>query len=141
MLKRNTWGAIISGEGINKAQEILCDAILAGKLDESYCDVDRKHRGSALNYDIYDFSEGVVLIQQRVTTCTKYGNSPKKDYYLLIKTTGGIAKIEAPHKMSIARASKLGLPVGAVIQKICGTSSSDDLFARFVVAPKMGVKS
>ena len=134
-LERNCWGAISNPPVA--AREILVDAIIAGHLQEEYCDVDRKHRGSALNYAMYDIASGVILIQQRYTTCTKWGNNPQKDYYLLLRTCDGVVKVEAPHKMAIVRASKLGLPAGKVIEKICGTQDADKIFALLVAAPRL----
>lgn len=132
---RNCWGAVTNPPV--EAREILVDAIIAGHLVEEYCDVDRKHRGSALNYAIYDIASNVILIQQRATTCTKWGNNPQKDYYLLLRVQEGVVKIDAPHKMAIVRASKLGLPAGKVIEKICGTQSADEIFALLVAAPRL----
>lgn len=137
-LERDCWGAVKNPTA--EAREILVDAIIAGHLEEEYCDVDRKHRGSALNYAIYDIASDVILIQKRHTTCTKWGNNPQKDYYLLLRllrTQKGVVKIVAPHKMAIIRASKLGLPAGKVIEKICGTQSADEIFALLVAAPRL----
>lgn len=136
VVERNMWGAIKAAP--QPAREILCDAIIAGLLEEEYCDVDRKHRGSALNYGIYDYTTDVILIQARHTTCTKWGNSPQKDYYILLRVSGEVVKFSAPHKMAIVRASKLGLPAGKIIEKICKTADVSELFVRFCVAPKMG---
>lgn len=60
-------------------------AVAQGMLKGEYCSVDRKHRGDALNYDIYDvdIKKRLVLVQRRHTVCTKYGNSPTKDYFLI----------------------------------------------------------
>lgn len=133
--ERDCWGALKNPTV--EAMEILVDAIIAGYLEEEYCNVDRKHRGSALNYAIYDIASNVILIQRRYTTCTKWGNNPQKDYYLLLHTHEGIVKIDAPHKMAIVRASKLGLQAGKVIERICGTQSADEIFARLVAAPRL----
>jgi len=94
--------------------------------------VDRKHRGSALNYDIYDYARGVVLIQQRLTTCTKYGNSPKKDYFLLIRSNGRIFKKEAPKKMAIVKLAKKDPEPGEIIKHIIGATTAKEIIAKYV---------
>lgn len=136
-INRNKWGAIVSGDGYNEAQDILLDAIAAGIIAKEYCDVDRKHRGSALNYDLYDYADGVVLVQQRHTICSKYGNNPQKNYLLLIKTGDSVAVATAPHKMMIVRAAKLNPEAGYIIQKIARTKKADELYARFIAAPRL----
>ena len=110
---------------------ILADTMLTGVIDEEYVDVDRKHRGSALNYDLYDYTEGCILIQRRHTTCTKYGNSPQKDYFLLVRKGGDIAIVPAPHKMAIARAAKLDPPIGHIISKITGCNEAKEVLGKF----------
>lgn len=139
--KRNVWGALVAAEGLACAQELSLDAQIAGKIEGAYCDVDRKHRGSALSYDIYDiYGDDLILVQQRHTTCTKYGNSPQKNYLLLLRNGPDIAVVEAPHKMAIARAAKLGLPLGKIVEKITGCKTQDEITAKFFVAPRMAAK-
>lgn len=104
------------------AQQILALAIKKGMLEPEYCDVDRKHRGSARNYDLYDFAPGVALVQQRDTTCTKYGNRPKKQYWLIRRNGAGKLTVEsADHaKARIAKLAKSDLPFGGIIAAITG---------------------
>lgn len=138
---RNAYGAIQkTAHGYNSAREMIIDAMMANVLDEEYCDVDRKHRGSALNHDIYDYVENVVLVQSRHTTCDKYGNHPQKDYWILLRVSGEVIKFAAPHKMAIARTAKLNPVAGHILKKIAKTQDAAELFARFCVAPRMEVK-
>ena len=129
-LPRGHYGEIGGGTDelrrlVRAAREILDAAVKADKLDAEYCDVDRKHRGSALNYDLYDVvvTRGRVvsaLFQARQTTCTKYGNSPVKDYVLL--TRRGRAKVPAvewlddARKRRVVRLSRHSLLAGEVIE-------------------------
>lgn len=137
-MNRNQWGAL---HGVDEgARMILADALLTGTLAPEYVAVDRKHRGSALNYDIYDAAPDCLLIQERHTTCDKYGNHPQKNYLILIRVGDNIAKIPAPHKMAIARAAKLDPPVGHIIKKITGCTTTPGIIARYA-AEKMGVQS
>jgi len=83
----------VNPKHIFAARTLLARAIEAGNLDASYVDIDRKHRGSALNYDLYDAKDGIALYQQRHTVCTKFGNSPAKDYFL-VRRTGRKVSVE-----------------------------------------------
>ena len=88
-----SFGQLISATNdthLKAARRLLELAIKAGLLDAPYVDVDRKHRGSALNYDLYDAKDGVALYQCRHTVCTKYGNTPTKDYVLLRRKGRGV---------------------------------------------------
>jgi len=138
-MRRNDYGAIIFDEskGYDNGRNILAQAIKKGRLEEPYCDVDKKHRGSALNYEIYDYARGVVLIQKRMTECTKYGNSPKKDYLLLFRVKGRLVTMEAPKKLSIVRVAKKDPPAGEIIQHIIGAKTAKDVLAKYV-ARRMG---
>ena len=105
-----------------RALDILQTAISTGLIPQEYCDVDYKHRGSARNYDLYDFAPGVALVQKRETVCTKYGNSPQKTYLLLRRNGAGKITVEemAATKARIAKLAKSGLPFGGVIAAITG---------------------
>lgn len=136
-MNRNTYGALTTNEG----REIVCEAIKKGILDAEYCDVDRKHRGSALNYDVYDIKGNTVLIQKRVTTCTKYGNSPKKDYYFLVKTSRKIKLVDVnKFKMTVAKLAKSACELGQVIDCINGKQTLKIKQANASVAPTMAYK-
>jgi hypothetical protein len=128
-ITRGTYGQIIptisttgtaAPSTYGHAKSILAQAIRRGVVDAPYCEVDAKHRGSALNYDLYDFARGVALVQQRHTTCTKYGNSPTKTYLILRRQCGVVTATEAPGKARIAKLAKSGLPWGGVIAAITG---------------------
>ena len=68
---------------IDAGRKLLHEAISKEYLNEPYVNVDKKHRGSALSYDLYDVSRNEILIQRRYTVCTKYGNSPTKNYFVI----------------------------------------------------------
>lgn len=90
---RNVYGAICKSDPAHLAgRKLIALAIKTKKLDVESADFDRRGRGSALNYDIYDISKsgGTAVIQRRVTTVSKYGQSPHKDYYLIQKKGRGI---------------------------------------------------
>jgi hypothetical protein len=139
-INRNSWGAIVSAD--QHAKMILADAMLDGVLEPEYCDVDHKHRGSALNYDIYDYVDNAILVQKRHTTCDKYGNHPQKDYIILMNINGEVVRADAPHKMAIARAAKLNPPIGHILHKITKCTAVSEMFACLVAVPKLqGVRS
>jgi hypothetical protein len=54
-------------------------------LEQEYCNVDKKHRGTALNHDLYGYDpdQGVAVIQARQAICSKYGTSTRKTYFLV----------------------------------------------------------
>ena len=112
------------------AQAILAQAIRQGTLDAPYCDVDKKHRGSALNYDLFDFARGVALVQRRNTVCSKYGNSPTKSYWMLRRRAGKVTVTMAPGKATIAKLAKSDLPWGGVIAAITGAKPAKIKTAR-----------
>lgn len=103
------------------AVEIILSAIRTGKLDDEYVDVDRHHRGTALNYDLYDLIGATVVIQRRFTRCTKHGNSPTKDYFL-VQTCGKgvIVKDINKYKPSIVKLAKSKLKLGAIVDLVKG---------------------
>jgi hypothetical protein len=118
---RNEFGAITSGVEYNKARLIILLAIKNKKLKNEYVDVDRRHRGEALNYSVYDIRSSTVIIQRRFTICTKYGNSPTKDYILLQKCGNGImVKDINDFKPHIVKLSKSGYKLGKIIDFVKG---------------------
>ena len=134
------YGEIVSSDNryYRSGQKILSTAIRKGLLESPYCNVDGKHRGSALNHDIYDIAPGLILIQRRYTTCTKYGNSPKKDYFMLLNIGKKVIKIDAPKKMSIVRMAKKNPRDGDIIKHITGEKNPKRILAG-LVAVRMGV--
>ena len=68
---------------LSPGRKLLEEAIAKEYLKAPYVDIDKRHRGSALNYDLYDADRNEVLVQRRYTVCTKYGNSPTKDYFVI----------------------------------------------------------
>lgn len=83
---RGTYGELIfagNNPVIDAGRQLLKEAIAKEYLKAPFVDVDKRHRGSALNYDLYDANRNEVLVQRRYTVCTKYGNSPTKDYFVI----------------------------------------------------------
>jgi hypothetical protein len=85
-LYRGSYGELdiaSSNAVIADGRKLLKEAIAKEYLKAPYVDIDKRHRGSALNYDLYDADRNEVLVQRRYTVCTKYGNSPTKDYFVI----------------------------------------------------------
>ncbi len=109
---------------IKGARTLLERAIKAGLLDAPYVSVDRKHRGSALNYDPYDAKNGIALYQRRYTVCTKYGNSPTKDYVLLRRKGRGVELewLGGSEKARVVKLSRVATALGEVINTLTGVA-------------------
>lgn len=109
---------------IKAARGLLERAIKAGLLAAPYVDVDRKHRGSALNYDLYDAKDGIALYQRRYTVCTKYGNSPTKDYFLLRRKGHGVELegLGGPEKARVVKLARVANNLGEVINTVTGVA-------------------
>jgi hypothetical protein len=115
----------LTGDDANEGRAILSLALKNGQLPHEYCDVDQKHRGSALNYSIYDVTKNTVIVQQRETTCDKYGNHPKKTYYRIDRKrinskTAVVQKIDS-WKPRIVKLAKTVDEVGDIIAVINGS--------------------
>lgn len=127
IVRDDTFGYLLSAtddKHIKAAWKLLKRAVDKCLLDAAYVDVDRKHRGSALNYDLYDAKDGIALFQRRYTVCSKYGNSPKKDYFLL-RRSGRNLDIEwlgASAKSRIVKLSKVATTLGRVVNTITGVA-------------------
>lgn len=115
--------------GFIYARSILYQAIKKGIIEEEYCGVDNKHRGECLNYDVYDYAPGIALVQKRKTTCTKYGNSPQKNYLLIGRVKGKVFVIPAPKKNAIVRQAKKDPKPGGIIRHIAGVKTASELLA------------
>lgn len=114
-LKRNMYNSI--SETVDRS--ILNAAILKSLLPAEFVDVDRKHRGSALNYSVYDYDKNSLLVQKRHTTCTKYGNSPQVDYFYLTKKYSTITIKELiSEKLLIQRRAKAAMYPGDLIKSL-----------------------
>lgn len=109
---------------LKAARRLLELAIKAALLDAPYVDVDRKHRGAALNYDLYDAKDGVALFQRRYTVCTKYGNSPSKDYCLLRRKGRGVELewLGGSEKARVVKLSRVATTLGEVINTLTGVA-------------------
>lgn len=105
---------------IKAARGLLERAIKAGLLEAPYVDVDRKHRGSALNYDLYDAKDGIALYQRRFTVCTKHGNSPKKDYFILRRKGRGVELewLGGSEKSRVVKLSRVATTLGEMINTL-----------------------
>ncbi len=130
-IQRGNFGEIVGIEGcldyelLAQAHRILDASVIAEDLPAAYVDVDKKHRGSALNYDLYDIdvSRGkvrVALYQQRETTCTKWGNSPTKNYFLLTagrgKTPPTLDWLDDARKRRVVRLARHSVQAGEIIE-------------------------
>lgn len=130
-----------NGKHIKAAGELLKRAIKAGLLGAPYVEVDRKHRGSALNYALYDAKDGIALYQSRYTVCTKYGNSPTKDYFLLRRKGRGV-EIEwlgGSEKARVVKLSRVATTLGEVINTLTGAAKRP-LKAKVARAVRMAYK-
>lgn len=109
---------------IKGAMGLLERAVKAGLLGAPFVDVDRKHRGSALNYDLYDAKDGIALYQSRYTVCTKYGNSPTKDYVLLRRKGRGVELewLGGSEKARVVKLSRIATTLGEVINTLTGVA-------------------
>lgn len=110
-----------------QALDLLSTAITSGKLVAPYVGVDKRHKGSALNYDLYDIALGsrgqvvAALFQQRYTVCTKYGNSPSKEYVLIRRQRGKTVQIQMLDdtlKRQVMRRARQAKVSGEVIEVV-----------------------
>lgn len=121
--QRNEYGALTEmPEALCAvARELLAKAIVAKKLKAPYLDMElhRRHGylGHCLNYDFYDVSVSSVLVQRREKVRTKYGSSPKKDYYIIRRCGRGVSVIRAP-KAVVVKLSKASSSLGEVIRTL-----------------------
>lgn len=115
------------------AKGLLDEAIRAKALESSYVEVDRKHRGSALNYDLFDVAINragrvvAAIYQRRFTVCTKYGNSPTKDYFLITAGRGKAVKVDEIYdaKPRLVRYARVAMIAGELIDAMAGKPSHD----------------
>lgn len=128
IIKRDPdFGQIVSAtddKHIKAARNLLSRAIEQGLLDAPYVQVDKKHRGSALNYDVYDSKDGIALYQCRHTVCTKYGNSPTKRYFFLRRKGRGVEVewLDGSAKARVIKLAKMSDTMGEVINTLTGTA-------------------
>lgn len=112
-MERDFYGALINDRG----QIIVHNAINLGIIPPEYCTIDRKHRGSARSYAIYDRAKNEILVQRRDTTCTRYGNSPRKSYLALTVNLDGTISYENfdKYKAKIVKLAKSVQELGDVL--------------------------
>ena len=120
-IRRGTYGELIlagNNPVIDAGRKLLNEAISKEYLDESYVDVDKKHRGSALSYDLYDVSRNEILIQRRYTVCSKYGNSPTKNYFVIRRhgRTIQVLRVTDDAKPFIVKRSRASVELGEVLE-------------------------
>lgn len=120
-IRRGSYGELIlaaNNPHIDAGRKLLAEAIAKEYLDEPYVDVDKKHRGSALNYDMYDVNRHEVLVQRRYTACTKYGNSPTKDYYVIRRHGKAIQvlRVTDDAKPFVIKRSRASMELGEVLE-------------------------
>lgn len=96
-----------------EADQIIARAQRAKLLPSEYADFDSHGRGDCLNIDLYGYVPGLVLVQVRRTTVSKWGTSPRKQYIV----TDGVRAVEVS-KNKIRRAaeqvSDLDAPMRAI---------------------------
>jgi len=112
----------VNSKHINAARTLLNRAISEGYLSKPYVDVDHKHRGSALNYELYDAKDGIALYQKRYTVCTKYGNSPTKEYFYVCRAGRRVTveQLDAKAKARVVKLAKASSILGEVINTLTG---------------------
>lgn len=104
-----------------RGKELLSLAIAKRKLPGTYAVFDQRRRGKAMNYDFYDCTPtgSAVIVQQRWTTVTKYGNSSTKNYFLLRRQGRGVVVEDFDtHKAMIVKLAKLAYEWGSVIKTL-----------------------
>lgn len=125
LISRNNFGALtqMPAELSAIAKTLLNKAIVGKKLTAPYnameWDKRRGYLGWCLNYDFYDINESTVLVQQRETERTKYGSSPRKEYYLIRRCGRGVTVTEAP-KARVVKLAKMATELGQVIATLTG---------------------
>ena len=119
-IHRGTYGELLltgNNLAIGAGRKLLDEAIAKEYLKAPYVNIDKKHRGSALNYDVYDVDRNEVLVQRRYTVCSKYGNSPTKDYFVICRHGKAIQVLlvsESAKRLVIKR-SKAAKELGEVL--------------------------
>jgi len=118
---RGSYGELILAVNdpvVAAGKKLLKEAIAKGYIDEPYVDVDKKHRGSALNYDLYDVNRHEVLVQRRYTVCTKYGNSPTKNYFVIRRhgMTIQVLRVTDDAKPLVVKRSRASVELGEVLE-------------------------
>lgn len=122
---RDNYGALTAmpADLATVAKALLSKAIVAKKLQAPYNAMEWHKRhgylGWCLNYDFYDVTESTVLVQCRETERTKYGSSPRKDYFLIRRCGRGVTVTEAP-KARVAKLAKVATELGQVINTLTG---------------------
>jgi hypothetical protein len=105
-----------------QARQLLEEAITSGLLPKAYCRSTSRERYEALNYDIYDFSAGMALVQQRYTEKRKYLNI-LKDYMIISRdSVKGISveNVKYAKHLVIRTAKATGINFGWVIDRVIG---------------------
>jgi hypothetical protein len=119
-VQRNDYGAIVAPADVLAAgRALVALAISTGKLDREHCSFDRKRRGSALNYDIYDVRGGTALVQRRYTEGDKYGLHPTKSYFLIRRQGKGVVVKGAP-KATARKLAQNAPELGAAVDALEG---------------------
>jgi hypothetical protein len=128
---RGTYGELIfAGNNplIDAGRQLLKEAIAKEYLKAPFVAVDKKHRGSALNYDLYDVDRNEVLVQRRYTVCTKYGNSPTKDYFVIRRHRNSIQVllVSDDAKRLVVKRSRTAKVLGEVLEVL---HRNDEVFS------------
>jgi hypothetical protein len=102
------------------ARQLLEDAISSGLLPRAYCRSRLRDRYEALNYDIYDFSLDMALVQQRNTEKSKYLSILKSYMIISRDSVKGLTVEEVKYAKYLvirtAKATKLNF--GLVLDRV-----------------------
>jgi hypothetical protein len=125
-LARNNYGAltVLPEAARATASTLLTTAINCKKLQAEYINGKNTRHGwlgTALNYDFYDVKDAAVLVQQRITERTKYGVSPRKEYFIIRRRGKGVTVSEAS-KARVAKLAKVSRTLGDIIDTLEGRS-------------------
>ena len=81
--------------------------------------------GTSLTYDLYDIDDRrrMAIVQQRITTGSKYGYSTQKRYFLLTWKRGKATaeELDSTKKSQVVKLAKVATRLGDVIAALYGT--------------------
>lgn len=140
---RNEYGALCptSKDLTLRINKFFEEAFYANKLTRPYekGEWHRRHGflGEVLNYDCYDINDESMLVQERLTSMSKYGASViSKDYYLVTKKDDKIFVKGAP-KHLVVKLSKICPELGQVISII---NEKNPILSAIALRDKSSVK-
>jgi hypothetical protein len=118
---RGQYGEITSpSEPFALFHDLLRRAFKAEKLQAPFRRFDKRGRGTALSYDLYDVRGSTILVQQRETEVTKWGTAPTKEYFILKAVGKGVAVTQVDKKHLIVKQAKAGAAPGTILDVLEG---------------------